>query len=325
MATHINFDKNTTGDEVVQAFASQVKGRTFAITGTSAGSLGAETALSLARNAQPAQIILLSPHETRVRPVISEIQTINSSIKTWFVPIDLGNSASIHAAVDQIFSNPEIKRIDVLINNAGIMACPYTPVSDWKDPKGAPVELQFGANHLGHFLLTMLLIDQIRRPGSAARVVNVSAASHRFSEVHFDDLNFSDGATYHPWKAYAQSKTAMILSMRSLASKIPSADVTFLSLHPGIIATSLARHMDSPRPDPAVIEAHLKFPNAEHLEPKTLQQGCATTMVAALDPALQAYSGSYLNDCQLYPAADFAVDETAAERLWSLSKGIVGI
>lgn len=71
------------------------------------------------------------------------------------------------------------------------MACPYTPVPDWKDPKGAPVELQFGANHLGHFLLTMRLINKIRKSGSASRVVNVSAASHRFSEVDFDDLNFS--------------------------------------------------------------------------------------------------------------------------------------
>ncbi|KUL86858.1 hypothetical protein ZTR_05283 [Talaromyces verruculosus] len=325
MATHFDFDENTTGDEVVQAFATQVKGRTFAITGASVGSLGAETALSLARNSQPAGIILLSREETRVRGVISDIQSINPSVKTWFVPLDLGNSASIHAAVDQILSNPEIKGIDVLINNAGVMACPYTPVPDWKDPKGAPVELQFGANHLGHFLLTMRLIDEIRNPGSASRVVNVSAASHRFSEVDFDDLNFSNGATYHPWKAYAQSKTAIILSTKALASKIPRTDVTFLSLHPGIIATNLARHMDNPRPDPSVIEAHLSFPNAESLEPKTLQQGCATTLVAALDPALQAYSGSYLNDCQLYPAADFAADETAAERLWALSRSIVGI
>ncbi|KAL2844574.1 short-chain dehydrogenase [Aspergillus pseudoustus] len=323
MATHAEFNANTTGDEVARAFASQVK--YFAITGTSAGSLGAETALSLARNGQPARLILLSRDVARVQPVISEIQSINPSITTMFVPIDLGNPTSVRAAADQIMSDPDIKSIDVLINNAAIMACPYTPARDWKDPEGTLVELQFGANHLGHFLLTMLLIDKIRMPGSAARVVNVSAASHRFSEVGFDDLGFSNGAAYHPWKAYAQSKTAIILSTKALSSKIPSADVTFLSLHPGIIATGLTRHMDSPRPEPEVIEAHLKFPNAEHLEPKTGQQGCATTMVAALDPALQAYSGAYLNDCQLYPAADFAVDEAAAERLWKLSKSLVGL
>ncbi|RHZ69160.1 hypothetical protein CDV55_104414 [Aspergillus turcosus] len=91
------------------------------------------------------------------------------------------------------------------------------------------------------------------------------------------------------------------------------------------IPTGLVRHMAIALPEPAVVEAHLKFPNAEPVVPKTRQQGCATTMVAALDPALQAYSGSYLNDCQLHPEADFAADKSAAERLWTLSKSIVGI
>lgn len=108
-----------------------------------------------------------------------------------FVPIDLGNPESIRAAADHIMSDPEVEKIDVLINNAGIMACPYMPAPDWKDPKGTLVESQFVVNHLGHFLLTMLLIDKVRMPGSAARVVNVSAASHRFSKVEFDDLGFS--------------------------------------------------------------------------------------------------------------------------------------
>ncbi|KAL3440305.1 hypothetical protein BJX65DRAFT_314919 [Aspergillus insuetus] len=231
MATHAEFNANTMGDEVARAFAGQVNPRTFAITGTSAGSLGEETALALARNGPPARLILLSRDGARVQPVISAIQSINPSIETMFIPIDLGNPASVCAAVDQIMSDPEIKRIDILINNAAIMACPYTPAPDWKDPEGTLVELQFGANHLRHFLLTTLLIDKVRKPGSAARVVNVSAASHRFSEVKFDDIGFSNGAAYHPWKAYAQSRTAIILSTKALASKIPGADITFLSLH----------------------------------------------------------------------------------------------
>lgn len=122
---------------------------------------------------------------------MSQIQALNPSIKTIFVSIDLSSSSSVHAAAEQILSNPEIGAIDVLVNNAGIMACPYTPVEEWKDKKGSPIELQFATNYLGHFLLTMLLMDRVRQSGPGARVVNVSAASHRFSGVNLDDLNCS--------------------------------------------------------------------------------------------------------------------------------------
>ncbi|KAJ5565053.1 hypothetical protein N7513_001295 [Penicillium frequentans] len=345
MTASKSFNENTTGDEVVQSFVDRVDGRTFAITGSSVDSLGAETALTLARHANPAKLILFGRNESRIKPIMSQVQALNPSIKVFFIAIDLSSSASIHAAAEKVLSNPQIGPIHVLINNAGVMACPYTPVEEWKDSRNSPVELQFAANHLGHFLLTTLLMNRIRQSGPGARVVNVSAASHRFSAVNFDDLNFTNGAIYHPWRAYAQSKSAIILITKALASKVPSEEVAILSLHPGsqldfpdnivfghtinryssVIFTGQARHMESALPEPAVIEAHLSSPNAESLLPKSKQQGCSTTLVAALDPVLQAHSGSYMNDCKVYPAAAFASDEKEAERLWEVSKEILGI
>lgn len=224
-----------------------------AFTGPSVDSLGAETALPLARHANPAKLILFGRNESRIKPIMSQVQTLNPSIKVFFIAIDLSSSASIHAAAEKVLSNPQIGPIHVLINNAGVMACPYTPVEEWKDSRGSPVELQFAANHLGHFLLTTLLMNRIRQSGPGARVVNVSAASHRFSAVNLDDLNFTvslnatvylflpqvrsnskkNGAIYHPWRAYAQSKSAIILITKALASKVPSEEVAILSLHPG--------------------------------------------------------------------------------------------
>jgi NAD(P)-dependent dehydrogenase (short-subunit alcohol dehydrogenase family) len=143
------------------------------------------------RCAKPAQIILLGRDEARVNPIISKIHALSPRTKTWFHSIDMSSSRSIHEAAKYVLASPEIKTIDVLINNAGVMACPYTPVEEWKDENGSPVELQFATNYLGHFLLTMLLMDRLRQSGQGARVVNLSAASHRSSGVRFDDLNFS--------------------------------------------------------------------------------------------------------------------------------------
>jgi NAD(P)-dependent dehydrogenase (short-subunit alcohol dehydrogenase family) len=126
--------------------------------------------------------------------VIKQIQTLNPSVKTFFFPIDLTDAASIRSAVERLLSHPEIKNIDVLINNAGVLGVPYTPIDAFKDEKGASVELHFAANHLGPFLLTVLLMQRIRNSGPGARIVNVSAGAYIFSEVKFDDLNFSVGA-----------------------------------------------------------------------------------------------------------------------------------
>lgn len=190
------FTATTAGDEVVEAFTERVKGR--ACTGTfsnhhqfafiyavtdrdfqsssqaaSPGSLGAETAFSLARRGYPAQLILLGRDETKASPALAEIKKLEPSVETHFVPLDLSDKSSVRATAKAILSNPDVKNIDVVINNAGIMACPYTAVKHWKDKQGRPLEMQFATNHVRHFLLINLLLGKIRSSAPGARIVNV--------------------------------------------------------------------------------------------------------------------------------------------------------
>ena len=152
--------------------------KTVVITGTSEGGLGAQTALSLA-HAQPAEILLLGRTESKIKPVISQLAEINPSVRTSFIPVDLADLSSVRTAAQHI--NAMVVKIDVLINNAGIMA-----VKDYTETKDG-FESQFGANHLGHFLLTNLLIGKIANGG---RIINLTSMGYESEEIRFDDYNF---------------------------------------------------------------------------------------------------------------------------------------
>lgn len=118
--------------------------------------------------------------ESKITPVIAQIHEINPNLKAKFVQLDLGSQKSVHSAATEI--SAAVEKIDILINNAGIMACPYA-----KSEEG--IEIQFATNHIGHFLLTKLLIDKIYAAGPGARIVNVSSSALRGS-IRFDDYNF---------------------------------------------------------------------------------------------------------------------------------------
>ena len=120
------------------------------------------------------------------------------------------------------------------MNNAGVMACPYTKTVDG-------FEMQFGVNHLGHFLLTNLLLDRIKKAPSA-RIVNLSSMGHTWGKINFDNLNLTQN--YSPWIAYFQSKLANVLFTRSLAKRLQGTNVTTNSVHPGGVRTELGRHMN---------------------------------------------------------------------------------
>jgi NAD(P)-dependent dehydrogenase (short-subunit alcohol dehydrogenase family) len=165
------------------------------LTGISVGSIGSEFAFSLSRNGSPSQIILLGRDQSKISPVIAEISRLNPSVETFYIPLDLSSEVSIRAAAHEIMSNSKISKVDVTVNSAGIMACPYTPVKEWKDKEGRPLELQFATNHIGHFLLTNLLMPKIRNAGPGTRIVNVSSSGHRFNDVRFDDVGFSVSRT----------------------------------------------------------------------------------------------------------------------------------
>lgn len=160
-----SFHKHTIGLEVVNAFLGSVEGRTFVITGTSDPSLGSQTALDLA-SGSPAALILLARSKKKVDPVIEKVKQINPQIKVQFVEIELDNLESVRKAAQEV--NSLLDEIDVLINNAGVMAVP------WK-LNNAGIESTFATNHLGHFELTSLLMPKIKAAGPDARIVNLSS------------------------------------------------------------------------------------------------------------------------------------------------------
>ncbi|EGN92743.1 hypothetical protein SERLA73DRAFT_79315 [Serpula lacrymans var. lacrymans S7.3] len=314
------YEFSTTGDEVVSRFQDSIKGKTIVITGPGQGGIGSETAVALAA-AAPALLILTGRTESKITPVILEIESKNSAVKVQFVKLDLSSQASVRSAAAVI--NESVEKIDILINNAGIMACPYEKSVDG-------IELQFATNHIGHFLLTKLVMQKILNAGPGSRIVNVSSVGHRMAGVRFDDYNFQDGKAYSEWEAYGQSKTANILFTYSLAKKLGGKGVFAYSLHPGSIRSGLQVHLNEsnlPKGFALLAAADAKTGQSYAPEPvKTLQQGCATTLVAALDPSLEAHNGAFLWNSDIadpLPPAH-ATSEENAEKLWVLSETLVG-
>ncbi|KAH7360178.1 hypothetical protein BKA65DRAFT_421033 [Rhexocercosporidium sp. MPI-PUGE-AT-0058] len=312
------FNATTSGAEVVAAFPDKVEGKTFVITGPSAGSLGAQTAIFLA-SGKPSTILLLGRTASKVSPVISEIQALSPSTRVQFIPLDLASFESIRAAAKTISNT--VSKIDVLINNAGIMGITEFTLT----PSG--IESQFGANHIGHFLLTSLLMPKLEAAGNGARVVNLSSSGHQLGEVRLDDYNFDGGKVYDPWAAYGQSKTANILFTVSLAEKLASKGILAFAVHPGSIAdTNLGTHVEREMWG-HVAQAFVDrgFPNPMLSPLKSLAAGTSSTLYAALDPSLQVEnSGSYIADAAIAGTPDYAHNPSIAEKLWVLSEKIAG-
>ncbi|KAK9365629.1 short-chain dehydrogenase [Lipomyces kononenkoae] len=312
------FSAATTGREVVNAFREQIYGKTFAVTGPSAKSLGARTAVMLAA-ANPKQILLLGRSEAKIKPVIEEINAINSAVDARFCYLDLSDLDSVRSAAENI--NASIDKIDVLINYAGIMA-----VKEFETSKEG-IEIQFAANHIGHFLLTNLLMPKLVAAGPGARIVNVSSIGYLLSEVRFEDLNFQDGKCYIPWLGYGQSKTANILFSVALEARLKKRGISSFSVHPGtIFNTNLGLHLDDESFDVLRKIAQEKgMPTLEEQRLKSVDEGCATALVAALDPSLESgASGAFLSDCVIENTREYAHDPDNAEKLWQLSEAVTG-
>ena len=312
------FNRQSTGIEVVEELKHYASDKTILITGASVNGLGAETALSLA-GANPLHIILHGRTASKIDPVIAGINKLNPNIKTTFVQADLSSLASVREAAGVI--NSQIERLDILINNAGIMAVKeFTLTTDG-------IESQLGTNHLGPFLLTNLLMPKILAAGKGARIVNLSSDGYLISSFRFDDYNFSNGNTYDQWSGYGQSKTANILFAKYLARRLASKGVLVFSLHPGVIMeTSLGDHV--PQEDFASLAETAEKNTGKKFEmdlpPKNRQEGCATTLVAALDPRMRVHAGAFLTDSQLKALEPRCESVEDAEKLWKISEELVG-
>ncbi|KAJ9155041.1 NAD(P)-binding protein [Pleurostoma richardsiae] len=316
------FGYETEGLEIVRSFPEQVKGRIFLITGPSPGGIGAETALSLAAGS-PAALLLLGRSRTKCQPVIDSIRAKDPSILVKFVEVDLASLASVRAAADAILADPEIPRIDVVINNAGVMWCPLS-----RTPEG--FELQLASCHLGHFVLTNRLMPKVLAAGPVARIVNVSSSGNKMGPVRWDDPNFLREGSYTPLAGYGQAKTANILFTVALNARLARGGggrgARAYALHPGSIPSGLQKFST---PELVAEAVRMVVPGGKMPSRwKTLQQGCSTTLRAALDPALEGEEGVFLEDCNLFtdPATldPRALDPVDAERLWKMSEDLVG-
>lgn len=313
----VEYGFSTEGRTIVSDFSYQVKGKTFLITGPSEGGIGAETAISLAHES-PSMILLLGRSLSKIQPTIDAIHKINPTIITKFVLINLDSLSSVRRAANTILEDPAIPHIDVMINNAAIMVCPYGVTEDG-------YELQFATNYLSHFLLTNLLLPKILL-GTSKRIVNVSSSAHNRSSIRFDDIGFSKGEKYDVWEAYGQAKTANILFSVALNQRLGAKGVKSFSLHPGSISSGLQKHLT----DEMRAEAFKQLQESGRPIParKTLQQGCSTTLRAALDPSLETDGNVYLVDCKIAEVGNdllpYATDKESAMKLWVISEKMVG-
>ncbi|KAJ4351416.1 uncharacterized protein N0V89_006758 [Didymosphaeria variabile] len=327
--THPEWNQETGGLAVAKAFSEQIKGKTILVTGVSPESIGSSTALSIASQS-PALLILASRTHSKLDAVTKSIKDAYSNINIQTVALDLMSQDSVRKAAVEIAGLTP--RIDIIINNAGFM----TPKHHFT-MEG--IEAQFGANHIGHFLLTNLLMPRLlaaaktNAPG-LTRVVNLTSLGHRLSPIRFHDYNFEgndippeeqpaplppmftkgqEGA-YNGYISYGQAKTANILFSVELSKLLKEKGIVSYAVHPGSIWTGMSRNLDAD--GEAAIRATSSFW-------KNHDQGASTTLVAALDPALKEPKGILLHDCQLFDAAPFATDEENAKRLWALSEKLV--
>ena len=207
---------------------ARLNGKTVIITGANTG-IGLETAVDLAK--RNARVILACRSVERGETAAVEVRKRSGNDNAVFVQLDLASLDSVREFAAKILE--EEPRIDILINNAGVMAIPNRSLTQ------DGFEMQFGTNHLGHFLLTNLLLDRIKEAPSA-RIVNVSSSGHQRARINFNDLNLE--RSYGAFEAYAQSKLANILFTRKLTKELQGTGVTVNAVHPGLIYTNIFRH-----------------------------------------------------------------------------------
>ncbi len=284
-------------------------GRTAVITGANTG-LGFETAKALA--ARGAGVVLAVRNLDKGRSAVDHITAAVPGAELELQELDLGSLESVRTAADNLRTKHD--RIDLLINNAGVM---YPPKETTKDG----FELQFGTNHLGHFALTGLLLDRLL-PVPGSRVVTVSSIGHRINAaIHFDDLQWE--RSYSRVGAYGQSKLANLLFTYELQRRLTGERTTALAAHPGGSDTELMRHL------PRVLQVAVPL-----LRPlfQDAAAGALPTLRAATDPG--ALGGQYFGPDgpggtrgypKVVPSSDQSHDTDLQRRLWAVSEELTGV
>jgi NAD(P)-dependent dehydrogenase (short-subunit alcohol dehydrogenase family) len=303
------FGAQSTADDVLRGI--DLSGKLALVTGGYSG-IGLETTRALLRAG--AQVVVPARRPASAREAVGDSVEVDE--------LDLADLASVQGFAERFLASG--RAIDIVINSAGIMACPETRV-------GPGWEAQFATNHLGHYALVNRLWPAIS-PGGA-RVVAVSSAGHRRSGIQWDDVMFEHG--YDKWAAYGQAKTANVLFAVHLDALARDAGVHAFALHPGGIITPLQRHLSKEE----MVAAGWIDEEGNPLNPagfKTPEQGAATQVWAATSPQLDGLGGVYCQDCDIAEVApedqeftggvrSYAVDPEQAARLWALSAELTGV
>ncbi|XP_005932153.1 retinol dehydrogenase 12, like [Haplochromis burtoni] len=280
----------------------KLEGKVVVITGANTG-IGKETAIDLAKRGAEKVIIACRDME-KANAAVKDIIESSGNEHVVCMKLDLSDSKSIREFAEAI--NKDEPKLNILINNAGVMVCPFGKTADG-------FEMQIGVNHLGHFLLTYLLLDLIKK-SAPARIINVSSMAHSWGSINLEDLNSEKH--YDKNKAYAQSKLANVLFTRSLAKRLEGTGVTTYSLHPGVVQTELWRHLNG------VQQFFMKMVSPFT---KNSVQGAQTTIYCAVDPSLEKESGGYYSDCAPANCSAAAKDDNVAEKLWELSCSLLSL
>ncbi|KAM6222636.1 retinol dehydrogenase 13 [Rhynchocyon petersi] len=298
--------RDYTGGGVCPSKAT-IPGKTVIVTGANTG-IGKQTALELAKRG--GNVILACRDMDKCEAAAKEIrgETLNHRVNARH--LDLSSLKSIREFAKRIIEEEE--RVDILVNNAAVMRCPH-----WTTEDG--FEMQFGVNHLGHFLLTNLLLDKLKA-SAPSRIINLSSLAHVAGHIDFEDLNW-EKKKYDTKAAYCQSKLAIVLFTKELSRRLQGTGVTTNALHPGVARTQLGRHTGM----------HSSAFSSFTLGPifwllvKSPQLAAQPSIYLAVAEELEGVSGKYFSGLKEKAPAPEAEDEEVARRLWAESARLVGL
>nr|XP_019940168.1 PREDICTED: retinol dehydrogenase 14-like [Paralichthys olivaceus] len=283
-----------------------MSGKTVVVTGANSG-IGKATAAAVVK--LQGRVIMACRDLSSAEQAAREIreQTGADAAQLVLKQLDLASLTSVHTFCQDLLK--EEPRLDVLINNAGVYQCPYTRTEDG-------FEMQFGVNHLGHFLLTHLLLDLLKR-SAPSRIVVVSSKLYKHGHINFDDLNSEHN--YDKAFAYSRSKLANLLFTCELAHRLEGSGVTVNALTPGIVRTNLGRHVRVP----ALAQPMFNLLSWGLF--KSPEEGARTSVFLACSPDVDSVQGKCFADCRPQVLLDKATDREVASKLWDISEVMVGI
>lgn len=320
----MTFGADTTTDEVLEGI--DLVGKRALVTGASGG-LGEETARALA--SKGAAVTIAARDMAKAEAARQRIIEAVGECEIDLLEVELSQPDSVRKAAAEYLRRYDA--FNILINNAGVMACPLArTVEGW--------EMQLATNHFGHFLFTCLLVPALKA-GCPARIINLSSAGHRLGTIDFDDPHFDKGRAYDKWTSYGQAKTANILFSVELEKRLASSGIHAIAVHPGGIQTDLGRHlvpediaelMSRANPDP---QEGGEFSGGE-IKFKSVPAGAATSVWTATSPELEGRGGIYCEDCNVAEVggnefgaggvAAYAVDGDTAAKLWTMTEDTLG-